>query len=424
MSHSGSGNETSERNWFRAIRSDGFFQRIYQQAATGIAITDWLGVFQECNPAYCDLLGYTEEELRSVDFASLVHPDDREANLAQIRRLQAGEISSFDIENRYIHKDGAPMWVHQIVSVLPGENGEPAHLIALVTNTTGRARAEQALRESEERYRRLAEQVLDGIFVTDSQGRYVDANRAGCEMFGYTLEELKTLTVRDVIAPEELQKLPEQFQHLASGQVVRSDWRFKRKDASVFTGELVCRQFSDGRLQGIVRDMTERKTAELAVRASEQQLQSYLDHAGDGIYVMESESGRILNANEHAVQMLGYSRDELLKLCAADIEAAHLPTTNHAFHQQAIQGVVAVEGIHRRKDGSTFPVEIRLTSLAPAQPHLVLAMVRDITERKQAEEALRVVSAELRQTLHTAATGLTHCSRDLRYLSANPAYAE
>ena len=424
MSSSGSGNETSERKSFRTIRSDGFFQRIYQQAATGIAITDWLGVFQECNPAYCDLLGYTEEELRSVDFASLVHPDDREANLAQIRRLQAGEISSFDIENRYIHKDGAPMWVHKFVSVLPGENGEPAHLITLVTNTTGRARAEQALRESEERYRRLAEQVSDGIFVTDSQGRYVDANRAGCEMFGYTLEELKTLTVRDVIVPEELQRLPEQFQRLADGQLVRNDWRFKRKDASVFTGELVCRLFSDGRLQGIVRDITERKTAELAVRASEQQLQSYLDHAGDGIYVMESESGRILNANDHAVQMLGYSRDELLKLRAADIETAHLPTAIHAFHQQTIQGVVAGEGIHRRKDGSTFPVEIRLTSLAPAQPHLVLALVRDITERKRAEEELRVVSAELGQTLHTAGTGLIHCGRDLRFLSANPAYAQ
>ena len=126
LSHSGS----------RAIRSDGFYQRTYRQAATGIAITDWLGVFQECNPACCALLGYTEEELRSVDFASLVHLDDREANLAQIRRLQAGEISSFDIENRYIHKNGAPVWVHKLVSILPGENGEPAHLIAMVTNTT------------------------------------------------------------------------------------------------------------------------------------------------------------------------------------------------------------------------------------------------------------------------------------------------
>src|SRR5262249_40873483 len=138
VSHSGSGNETSETKSFRASRSDRFFQRIYRQAATGIAITDWLGVFQECNPAYCALLDYTEEELRTINFASLVHPDDREANLAQVRRLQAGEISSFDIENRYIRKNGAPVWVHKFVSVLPGENGEPAHLIALVTNTTGR----------------------------------------------------------------------------------------------------------------------------------------------------------------------------------------------------------------------------------------------------------------------------------------------
>jgi PAS domain S-box-containing protein len=151
LSHSGSGNETSEGKSFPATRSDGFFQRIYQQAATGIAITDWLGVLQECNPAYSALLGYTEEELRSVDFASLVHPEDREANLAQIRRLQAGEISSFDIENRYLHKNGAPVWVHKFVSVLPGENGEPGHLIALVTNTTGRHHAEQ--RASEARLR-------------------------------------------------------------------------------------------------------------------------------------------------------------------------------------------------------------------------------------------------------------------------------
>ena len=280
-----------------------------------------------------------------------------------------------------------------------------------------RARAEEALRDSEERYRGLAEQMTDGIFVTDSEGRYVDANRAGCEMFGYTLEELKTLTVRDVIPADELQRLPEQFERLEGGEIVRNDWRFRRKDGSIFIGELVSRHLSNGRLQGVVRDITERKTAELAVRASEQQLQSYLDHAGDGIYVLESESGRILNANDRAVQMLGYSRDEFLKLCAADIESAHPPAAIHAFHQQAKQEVVAVEGIHRRKDGSTFPVEIRLTSLAPAQPHLVLALVRDITERKWAEAALRdearrkdeflaVLGHELRNPLAAISTGL------------------
>ncbi len=129
-----------------------------------------------------------------------------------------------------------------------------------------RARAEAALRDSEERYRGLAEQITDGIFVTDSEGRYVDANRAGCEMFGYTLEELKTLTVGDVIPADELQRLPEQFERLEGGQTVRNDWRFRRKDGSIFIGELVSRHLSNGRLQGVVRDVTEHKHVEAALR--------------------------------------------------------------------------------------------------------------------------------------------------------------
>jgi PAS domain S-box-containing protein len=665
----------------RPVRSTEFFRKIYEQASTGIAITDWQGVFQECNPAYCALLGYTEEELRNIDFTALIHPEDRHTNVVLARRLQTGEISSFDIENRYIHKSGKPVWVHKFVSVLPGEKGEPAHLIALVTDTSDRHLAEQKLRESqarlrmalevaaggtwsrdlrtnqtqwddhmtamyglpkgeqpsfeawaasihpedsvwitprimkvlgtpgddrwdfefrairpegtivwiqsfgrverdaqgqalnisginfditnrkrrernsafsaeltarlsqlstvneimqafgarvaeflkvsavqywdvdeicnearlyslwlspgtpalpsfvrltdylnedfvrsiragktavicdtetdprvnpvairatqqrtavivpffqggkwkfalnlndpnprnwredeielieelankvfpclerarveaklrdsEERYRGFAEQVSDGIFVADVEGRYVDANRAGCKMFGYTLEELKSITVGDVLDPSELARLPEQFGRLARGETVRNDWLFRRKDESHFVGELVASRLSDGRLQGVVRDITERKAMELAARASQQQLQSYLDHAADGIYVVESESGRILNVNNRAVHMLGYSRDELLKMSVTDIECAHPASGIPEIHRRAAREVVTVEGIHRRKDGSKFPVEIRMTSLAPAEPNFVLAIVRDVTERKQAEAVLQ-----------------------------------
>src|SRR5262249_56777650 len=161
--------EATDAKSLCASRIDCFYYRIYQQAATGIAITDWRVVFQEFNPAYCALLDYTEEELRTVNFASLVHPDDREANLAQVRRLQAGEISSFDIENRYIHKNGAPVWVHKFVSVLPGENGEPAHLIALVTNTTGRHHTEQMLRASEAKLRLALDASDAGTWSWDAR---------------------------------------------------------------------------------------------------------------------------------------------------------------------------------------------------------------------------------------------------------------
>jgi PAS domain S-box-containing protein len=122
-----------------------------------------------------------------------------------------------------------------------------------------RPAAERSLRASEERYRGLAEQLVDGIFVVDVRGHYLDANDAGCQMLGYTLAQLKTLTVEDVVAAAELPKLALQFQRLATGEIVRNEWCFRRKDGTTFPGELVARQLPDGRLQGVVRDLTEQK---------------------------------------------------------------------------------------------------------------------------------------------------------------------
>jgi PAS domain S-box-containing protein len=157
-------------------------------------------------------------------------------------------------------------------------------------------------------------------------------------------------------------------------------------------------------------DITARKQAEAALRESEQQLQSYIEQAGDGIYVLDGESGQILNANTRAMQMTGYTRAELLQLSAVDIECQHEPAQVDEFLQRTRKGVVALEGIHRRKDGSTFPVDISMTSLAPTPPHQILSIVRDVSERKRleherAEEARRkdeffaVLGHELRNPL-------------------------
>jgi len=117
--------------------SEDRFRKIFENAGIGIAITDWEGRFQQCNPAYCTLLGYTEEELRQIKFTSLIHPEDRKTNLAKIRLLQAGEVPSFEIDNRYVRKDGQPVWVHKFVSILPDATGNPKYLLALITSTGG-----------------------------------------------------------------------------------------------------------------------------------------------------------------------------------------------------------------------------------------------------------------------------------------------
>lgn len=110
--------------------------------------------------------------------------------------------------------------------------------------------------------RDIFEALGDGVFVADAQGRYLEVNPAGCRMLGYTLEEFRTLTLVDVVDPGELARLDAVVAEMADMQIHRSEWLFRRKDGSTFVGELVGGQLPDGRLQSIVRDVTERRARE------------------------------------------------------------------------------------------------------------------------------------------------------------------
>lgn len=121
------------------------FRGIFENAATGIAITDLQGKFQLCNPAYTAMLGYTQEELRALDFSKVVHPDDVAANLAEYGRLVAHEIPSFEILNRYVRRNGEPLWVHKHVSLLRDAQGKPTNIIALITDMSERKRQEERI---------------------------------------------------------------------------------------------------------------------------------------------------------------------------------------------------------------------------------------------------------------------------------------
>ena len=135
---------TERKRAEKALRaSEERFRGIFQDAGTAIAITDLQGRFHSCNPAFIAMLGYTEEELLVRDFQELVHPDDREENVAAGVRLRAGAMPSFELLNRYIKKDGSAVWVHKRVSLLHDAAGNPTHHIALVTDMTERKRYEE-----------------------------------------------------------------------------------------------------------------------------------------------------------------------------------------------------------------------------------------------------------------------------------------
>jgi PAS domain S-box-containing protein/putative nucleotidyltransferase with HDIG domain len=455
--------------------------------------------------------------------------------------------------------------------------------------------ARQALEESERRYGMLIEQASDGIFVADPQGRFLDANYRGCEMLGLTREELLRLTLADLIPAEDLVSKPIRFDELRAGKSLVSERRLRRKDSTLLQVEISAKMLPDGRLQGIVRDITERKRAEEelgrnreaalqfseqlavlqevtnklskaessdelcqhavqfgrsrlefdrvsiwfiderlgimqgsfgtdesgelrdersarvpfrpeglawhvfshkestahiehhplynhlgqvvgdgdnamaalwdgdevigvmsvdnlvhrrpiterqlevlrlyattlghlitlkraeeALRASEARFRTFVDHAADAFFLFDDQ-GTILDVNRQACENLGYAREELIGTTALDFDPYATPAILDKISARLESGeVVAFETRHCRKDGTIFPVEVRSRPFWQGGRRFGVALARDITERKQAEEQLAASEAELRALFAAMTDVVMVVDRKGRYLKIAP----
>lgn len=136
--------------------SEARFRNVFEHAGTGIAIVNLHGNFVQCNPAYCAMLGYTEDELLDVHFSEVVHVEDRDTNLAALRLLLTEVLPYFEIENRYVHKHGEPVWVRKFISLLRDDEGRPRYGLVLTTDITERRQTEQELHQVKEHLERWA----------------------------------------------------------------------------------------------------------------------------------------------------------------------------------------------------------------------------------------------------------------------------
>jgi PAS domain S-box-containing protein len=220
-------------------------------------VVDLLGRLRDCNSAYRNMLGYGEEEFQPLT-PEKWRPMEQRIIEEQILHQGFSDV----YEKEYRRKDGTVFPVELRTFLIRDEAGKPVEIWAIVRDITERKLAEARLCESGERYRRLVEQMVDGLFVADRQGRYVDVNPAGCALLGMTREEVLQRSISDVVVPEDLPRLPAEIAAFADGKVHRSEWRFRRKDGSVFVGEVSGRELPDGRLQGLLRDVSERKRGE------------------------------------------------------------------------------------------------------------------------------------------------------------------
>lgn len=189
----------------RLRESEERFRSAFEWAGIGKALVLPDGRFLAVNRSFCEITGYSEEELLTRDFQGITHPDDLAGDLELAGQLLRGERRSYQLEKRYIHKDGRTVWVRLTGTMVREADGRPKHFIAQVEDITARRKAEAALAASEARYRALVEASDDPIAAFDRDGRFLYANAATGAMWGRSPEALVGRTFADLLPPERAQ---------------------------------------------------------------------------------------------------------------------------------------------------------------------------------------------------------------------------
>lgn len=354
------------------------------------------------------ILGYSPEEYVSDPelWMRIIHPDDRERVMDEDARAgRSGE--PFRMEYRKFARDGRTVWVRDEAIVVDDENGEPLYRQGIVLDITESKLTEQGLRRSEARNRAILDAGPDLMFLFNRAGEFLDFRAPDTAELYVPSESIVGSKLADVMPAEVTDKALDLIRRaLDSGETQTFEYELP---ASEGLRQLEARLVKSGadEVLAVVRDITERKRAELALKESEQRFRQLFNQSVDALFVHD-EKGKIVDCNEEACRSLGYTREELLAMSAWDIADDLLSEEERRERErrggtlwqritagEPVMPAVAHFGEHKRKDGTKFPIEVRVGGVDYRGRRMILASVRDITERKRAEEALRASEANL-----------------------------
>src|SRR4029077_20916482 len=430
------------------------FRTLFQQAQAGMAFTSLDGHITTVNPAFCELVGYSDAELTTLSLLDITHPDDAAALQDAMQTMLQGDEEGRRIEKRYTRKNGEHVWVDLTMRLVRDPDGGPLYFQTVAVDIRDRKRAEvlqgarfavtQALVTSPG-WDKAASGVLEGLcraldwelaeyWEVDGAreamefsmswkrpGRDTSAYEATASLVTYRRGEGLAGRVWESGAPVSMPDLTGDTSVRAAAGVavglhgivgfpVRSG---RRVVAMISLHTWAARNLDDG-LVAVMNDVgsqigefVERKRAEVALQESEKRMRSVLDNVSDGLATID-QTGVIESANPAVVKLFGYSEQELVGQQSDMLIATTHRSAFDNYLQRRLKLDIPVSGAHetmgKRKNGSLFPLEFVVSSMQVGSRHLFIATLRDISERKAQTDALEY------QALHDALTGLPNRS--------------
>jgi PAS domain S-box-containing protein len=327
--------------------------------------------------------------------------------------------------------EGQPIWLQITSTPIRDANENITAALELSLDITERKRAEEQLKKSEEKYRRQFEEAMDGIVLADVEtGIIVEINRALTELVGRTKSELVGEHQRILHLSSEINgEFSTTFtQHLKEkeGQVLET--QVITKTGEIRDVEIKANIIFETRgrrlIQGIFRDITERKRVEEALRESEEKYRELLNGMNDTAWVINLD-GNIIDVNDAAVEALGYSKEELLSIGLTGIDSNLNPEQIKALVKEMPADEVQVfETVHTTKDGKEIPVEISSSLVTYKGKQAILSIARDITERKKVREELRQSEERYRTVFENTGTAMCILEEDKTISMINRQFEE
>jgi PAS domain S-box-containing protein len=403
------------------VESEGRYRGIFEEVGDIIYTIEADGRISSLSPAFERLTGWLPEEWVGRPFADIIHRDDLPQAHEIFRKTMLGE-STTNFEVRINMKSGAYFDAdHRVVPILV--SGKSVVLLGVARDITERKRAEESIRINQSRFSTIFNQAPLGIALIDSfTGGIYEVNPRFAEITGRTIEEMASIDWMSFTYPDDVQKDLDNMALLNAGKIpgFRMDKRYIRPDGSIVWVNMTIAPLKNGGISPshlcMIDDITEDKLAAESLRKANVDLSLFrklLDNSSDAIEVIDPVTSRFLDVNETACRDLGYSREELLSMSIFDIDSSFSQDTKKMIEEQVQKsGAARYEGIHRRKDGSSFAVEVSIGT-ASLDKLYVLCVVRDITERKLTEEKIRKLNEELEAKVQKRTKQLLEAQEEL-----------